>query len=130
MAAVAVDELCARRLTIVDAQGQVRATFGPAADGSVELRLYDRDDHSRVELAVAASGATSLTLRDPDGEMRSCLAVGVDGDTRLHLHGTAAISLHDREGRPRALLGLDEHSGMATLSHLSPRQQPSQEVPG
>jgi hypothetical protein len=117
-AEVPIDELCARRLTIVDAQGRVRATFGPAGDGSIELRLYDGDDRPRAELAVAASGVTSLTLRDPDGEMRSCLAVGADGDTRLHLHGAAAVSLHDREGQPRALLGLDEQSGMATLSYV------------
>jgi hypothetical protein len=114
----ALEELRARRLTLVDAQGRVRATFGPAGDGSMELRLFDRDDRARAELAVDANGAASLTLRDPDGEMRSCLAVGHDGDTRLHLHGTAAVSLHDREGQPRALLGLDEHSGMATLSYV------------
>jgi len=113
-----VDEVSTRRLTIVDDQGRVRATLGPTPDGSVELRLFDADDRTRVELAVAANGAASLTLRDPDGEMRSCLAVGTAGDTRLHLHGAAAVSLHDLEGQARALLGLDEHSGMATLSYV------------
>jgi hypothetical protein len=111
-----IDELSARRLTIVDGQGRGRATLGPAEDGSVELRLYDADDRARAELTVGANGVTSLTLRDGDGEMRSCLAVGAEGDTRLHLHGTAAVSLHDREGQPRALLGLDEQTGMASLS--------------
>jgi hypothetical protein len=114
----ALEELRARRLTLVDEQGRVRATFGPAADGSVELRLFDPDDRARAELAVDGNGAASLTLRDSDGEVRSCLAVGRDGETRLHLHGAAAVSLHDREGQPRALLGLDEHSGMATLSYV------------
>lgn len=113
-----VDEVSTRRLTIVDDQGRVRATLGPTPDGSVELRLFDADDRTRVELAVAANGTSSLTLRDPDGEIRSCLAVGTAGDTRLHLHGAAAVSLHDLEGQPRALLGLDEHSGMATLSYV------------
>jgi hypothetical protein len=113
-----VDEVSTRRLTIVDDQGRVRATLGPTPDGSVELRLFDADDRTRVELAVAANGTSSLTLRDPDGEMRSCLAVGIAGDTHLHLHGAAAVSLHDREGQPRAQLGLDEHSGIATLSYV------------
>ena len=117
MAADPVDELSTRRLTIVDDQGQVRATLGPAPDGSVELRLYDREDRTRAELAVAANGVASLTLRDPAGEVRSCLAVSTEGDTRLHLHGTAAVSLHDASGQPRALLGLDEHSGTASLSY-------------
>lgn len=116
MAADPVDEVSTRRLTIVDDRGRVRATLGPAPDGSVELRLYDGEDRTRAELAVAANGVTSLTLRDPAGEVRSCLAVGTEGDTRLHLHGTAAMSLHDASGQPRALLGLDEHSGTASLS--------------
>ena len=117
MAARPVDEVSTRRLTIVDDRGQVRATLGPAPDGSVELRLYDGEDRTRAELAVAANGVASLTLRDPAGEVRSCLAVGTEGDTRLHLHGTAAVSLHDASGQPRALLGLDEHSGTASLSY-------------
>src|SRR6185503_1901047 len=117
MAARPVDEVSTRRLTIVDDRGQVRATLGPAPDGSVELRLYDGEDRTRAELAVAANGVASLTLRDPAGEVRSCLAVSTEGDTRLHLHGTAAVSLHDASGQPRAILGLDEHSGMASLSY-------------
>ncbi|HJQ73403.1 MAG TPA: hypothetical protein VJ814_00855, partial [Gaiellaceae bacterium] len=62
VAAVAgeVDELRAQRLTLVDAQGRVRATLGPAADGSAALRLYDADDHARAELAIDAQGATTL----------------------------------------------------------------------
>jgi hypothetical protein len=117
MAAETVNEISTRRLTIVDDRGQVRATLGPAPDGSVELRLYDGEDRTRAELAVAANGVASLTLRDPAGEVRSCLAVSTEGDTRLHLHGTAAVSLHDASGQPRALLGLDEHSGKASLSY-------------
>ena len=117
MAASPVDEVSTRRLTIVDDRGQVRATLGPAPDGSVELRLYDGEDRTRAELAVAANGVASLTLRDPAGEVRSCLAVSTEGDTRLHLHGAAAVSLHDASGQPRALLGLDEHSGKASLSY-------------
>jgi len=116
MAGDPIDELSARRLTIVDGQRRARATLGPDADGTVELRLYDADDRARAELTVGANGVTSLTLRDGAGEMRSCLAVGAEGDTRLHLHGTAAVSLHDREGQPRAVLGLDEQTGMASLS--------------
>ena len=117
MAADHVDQVSTRRLTIVDDQGRVRAMLGPAPDGSVELRLYDTEDRTRAELAVAANGVASLTLRDPAGEVRSCLAVSTEGDTRLHLHGTAAVSLHDASGQPRALLGLDEHSGTASLSY-------------
>src|SRR5439155_19822045 len=44
------------------------------------------------------------------------LVVGPQGATRLHLHGAPAVSLHDEDGQPRAMIGLDEHSGMATLS--------------
>ena len=111
-----VDELSARRLKIVDGRGCTRATLGPAADGSVELRLYDADDRARAELTVGANGVTSLTLRDADGEIRSCLAVGPEGDTRLHMHGNAAVSLHDRDGQPRAVVALGEHDGTGTLS--------------
>jgi hypothetical protein len=109
-------ELRARRLTLVDDAGRVRATLGPAADGSTALRLYDTDDRARVELAIEPSGVTLLTLRDGDGEFRTSLVVGPEGATRLHLHGAPAVSLHDNDGEPRAVLGLDEHTGMATLS--------------
>jgi hypothetical protein len=114
---MAADELSARRLTIVDDQGRVRATLGTAADGSVELRLHDADARTRAELAVAASGAASVTLRAPSGEVGSVLAVGPEGDTRLHLHGDAAVSLHDSDGQARAALGLDQNDGTATLSY-------------
>src|SRR5262249_42232128 len=54
---------------------------------------------------------------DGDGEFRCSLVVGPEGETRLHLHGSPAVSLHDEEGQPRAVLGLDEHTGMANLSY-------------
>ena len=109
-------ELRARRLTLVDDAGRVRATLGPTADGSTALRLYDADDRARAELAIDSGGATMLTLRDAAGEFRSSLVVAAEGATRLHLHGAPAVSLHDENGQPRALIGLDEFSGMATLS--------------
>jgi hypothetical protein len=110
------DELRVRRLTLVDEAGRVRATLGPASHGSTALRLYDGDDHARVELAIDANGAATFTLRDGGGEFRSSLVVGPGGETRLHLHGSPAVSLHDDDGQPRAVLALDEHSGTASLA--------------
>jgi len=94
----------------------VRATLGPAADGSAALRLLDADERARAELAIDANGTTTLTLRDGGGEFRSSLVVGPEGETRLHLHGAPAVSLHDESGAARAVLGLDEHTGVATLA--------------
>jgi len=131
-----VEELRALRLTLVDRLGRPRAALGPASDGSTGLRLYDADDRLRVELALDDAGATNLKLHGPDGEVSAWLSVGRLGDPSLYLHGTSrhhegvrgdvelsvdehgrpTVSLHDRDGQPRALLGLDEQTGMATLS--------------
>ena len=131
-----VEELRALRLTLVDRFGRPRAALGPASDGSTGLRLYDADDRLRVELALDDGGATNLKLHGPDGEVSAWLSVGRLGDPSLYLHGTSrhqegvrgdvelsvdehgrpTVSLHDRDGQPRALLGLDEQTGMATLS--------------
>jgi hypothetical protein len=113
----APEELRARRLVLVDEAGRVRATLGPAADGSTALRLLDADERTRAELAIDANDGTMLTLRDGAGEFRCSLVVGPEGETRLHLHGAPAVSLHDEEGQPRAVLALDEHTGMANLSY-------------
>lgn len=112
-----LDELRARRLVLVDDVGRVRVTLGGAEDGSTALRLLDGDERPRAELAIDPAGVTTLTLRDGDGEFRASLVVAPAGETRLHLHGTPAVSLHDDEGQPRAVLGLDEHTGMAALSY-------------
>src|SRR5689334_23444109 len=112
----AADELRARRLVLVDDMGRVRATLGPTTDGSAALRLLDGDERARAELAIDANGTTTLTLRDGAGEFRSSLVVGPEGETRLHLHGAPALSLHDESGAARAVLGLDEHTGTATLA--------------
>ena len=49
-------------------------------------------------------------------------------------HGCPVLSLHDRRGRPRALLSLDELTGMATIScvdgHGNPRAMMSEELDG
>jgi hypothetical protein len=131
-----VEELRAVRLTLVDRAGRVRAALGPASDGSTGLRLYDADDRLRAELALDETGATNLKLHAPGGELSAWLSVGRQGDPSLYLHGTSrhregvrghaelsvdehgrpALSLHDRDGQARALLALDEQTGMASLS--------------
>src|SRR5436853_1562620 len=121
----AADELRARRLVLVDDMGRVRATLGPAADGSAALRLLDADERARAELAIDANGTTTLTLRDGGGEFRSSLVVGAEGETRLHLHGAPAVSHHDDSGASRAVLGLDEHTGLATLAFADGENRPS-----
>jgi hypothetical protein len=120
----AADELRARRLVLVDDMGRVRATLGPTTDGSAALRLLDADERTRAELAIDANGTTTLTLRDGGGEFRSSLVVGPEGETHLHLHGAPAVSLHDDAGTARAVLGLDEHTGLPSLAFADEESRP------
>ncbi|HJQ84775.1 MAG TPA: hypothetical protein VKA21_11905 [Candidatus Binatia bacterium] len=137
---VAVEELRATRLTLVDRAGAIRATLGPSGDDAIGLRLYDGQQRARAELALDERGGTNLKLCDAHGEVSSWLAVGRHGDPSLYLcgrsrrrrvrghaklsvdeHGCPVLSLHDRTGQPRALLSLDERTGMASLSYADAR---------
>jgi hypothetical protein len=139
-AGVAV-ELRARRFTLVDEQGGVRAVLGGASDGSPGLCLFDDEDRPRAEVALDASGAANVKLHDADGEVCAWIGVGRHGAPSLYLrgasrhgtgvrghaqvsvdeHGCPLLSLHDSEGRARVLLSLDERSGMAGLSYTDAR---------
>ena len=150
---MAIDELRAGRLSLVDRDGTVRATLGAAADGGIGLRLYDAEDRARAALVVDGDGATTLELHDAAGEASCSLGVGAHGGPRLYLHGAdrhggvrghvqvsvddhgcPVLSLHDRRGRPRALLSLEERSGMATIScvdgHGNPRAMMAEDLAG
>ncbi|HLY37908.1 MAG TPA: hypothetical protein VKU61_07720 [Candidatus Binatia bacterium] len=150
---VTVDELRTGRLSLVDRDGAVRATLGAAADGAIGLRLYDGEDRTRAALVVDGDGATTLELHDAAGEASCSLGVGAHGGPRLYLHGAdrrggvrghvqisvddhgcPVLSLHDRRGRPRALVSLEERSGMATIScvdgHGNPRAMMAEDLGG
>jgi hypothetical protein len=90
---------------------------GRAPDGSVELRLYDREDRTRAELAgrgerrreshaARSRGRCALVPRRQYGGRHAT-------PPPRHRRGEPAR----RERQPRALLGLDEHSGRASLSY-------------
>src|SRR5262245_12905909 len=126
--AAVVDELRARRFTVVGEHGRMRAALGPGAGGAAGLYLYDDEDRPRAEVALDATGAANVKLHDPDGEVCAWLAVGPHGAPSLYLrgasrhgtgvrghaqvsideHGCPLLSLHDTDGRARVLLSLDE----------------------
>jgi hypothetical protein len=130
-------EVRALRFTLVDERGVVRATLGPGVDATIGMRLYDAEGRPRAELALDASGTTNLKLHDAEGEVCASLAVAAHGSPGLYLrgasghregvrghteisvdqHGCPVLSLHDRDGQPRVLLGLDDQTGRATLSY-------------
>jgi len=137
-------EVRALRFTLVDERGVVRATLGPGVDATIGMRLYDADGRPRAELALDASGTTNLKLHDAEGEVCASLAVAAHGSPGLYLrgasghregvrghteisvdqHGCPVLSLHDKDGQPRVLLGLDDQTGRATLSYADTRGNP------
>ncbi len=131
----ALDEIRARRVTLVDGDGRPRVAFATAADGSAGLILCDTDERRRAELVLDDRGGAHLKLHDRDGAVCAWLAVDGSGAPSLYLQGArpadapaparAALavdergcplfSLHDGQGQPRFLLALEERSGMPRL---------------
>ena len=118
-------EVRAQRLVLVDDEGKVRATLGPAstirailaADKGPRLSLYDAAGKERVTLSVTADGPR-LDLFDAEGKGRAGLVVFKDvpnlslwdeaSRCRASLAMTAdgpGLTLFDAAGKGRATLG-------------------------
>ncbi len=98
------DVVEARRFLLRDAEGVARGSMGMEADGSVRLRLLDRDARERARLVVLPDGAPGLTLSDRDGRSRAVLGLLPDE--------TSTLAFADRTGSTRTVLGLS--SGLAS----------------
>lgn len=129
-------EVRARRFTVVDAAGTVRASLGPADDGTTGLLVFDAQHRPRVEMLLDGTGAADVKLHDRDGDVAAWLGVNRTGAPSLYLRGTSrrdagvrghaevcvdehgcpTLTLHDRNGQARVLLSLDERDGRPTLS--------------
>jgi len=83
---VAVNEIRAQRLVLVDDEGRERAVLAAHKDGA-GLNLLDEDGKNRAALAVTKDGPR-LTLLDKNGKIRAGLAVYAVGP-RLFLTNEA-----------------------------------------
>jgi len=84
-----VDEVRARKFTLVDVNGKERAMLDMTEDGPV-LRLYDEIAKVCAELNAAKTGPT-LRLYDENGKSRAGLTVTKDG-----IPGLAMIDENDK----------------------------------
>ncbi len=86
-------------LQLRDRKGTVRAVLALSRDGMAYLEM--NDDHARPQVALS-QGQQFMQQSHSGAELslgRGRIRVGFDED------GGAGIGLHDREGRPRAVLG-------------------------
>jgi hypothetical protein len=92
------DDVRARRFTLADKDGTVRAALG-MVDGSPRLELYEKGGMRRVWVGVDRSGMPAVLLGDDSGRTRASLHV--------QLEGSPALTLADKEGKLRAVLVLE-----------------------
>jgi hypothetical protein len=96
-----VDEVRARRIVVVDAQGETRAHLGVLPEGSPALALFDAQGRARATLGVLPDGRPGLTLADAQGTERAIL-----GATELKTIRTGVV-----ERRPKSSLVLFDANG-------------------
>lgn len=124
-----VDELRAKRVTVVDDKGNIRAMLS-VTDGGSQLLMSDNKNHTRVKLYTDAEGSATMALCDEKNQPRVLLFVSDDGTpqlalsdekgkgrARLHLaaDGSPNMSVDDSKGKGRAMLYLAA-DGSPTLS--------------
>lgn len=98
-----VEEVRARKVVVVDAQGKERLSLGTLPDGRAVLVLRDARGKERLELSVLADGSPGLVFWDAQGAER--LALGVPGDFMSWL------SLSDAQGKVRIRLNVAADGG-------------------
>jgi hypothetical protein len=117
---VVPDVLSARRIEMVDAAGEPRASLSVLADGRPVLVLADETGKPRAGLEGGSNGSPDLSLFDTAGRIRTILDVLPDGSPSLvladetgkswaaltlHHDGSSILILSDAEGDTRAALG-------------------------
>ncbi len=110
----AAEEVRARRIVLVDAEGRERAALAVDADGWAGLRAVDVAGKTRVALGSAAAGTAALALTDMREKTRVSLAVNTDG--------LSMLSLLDARGRNKATLGANP-AGEAGLRFAKPGER-------
>jgi hypothetical protein len=86
----------ARRLVVRGLGGTARAEISEWADGSIALRLNDRDGKARGLWRLKSDGSQLFYLSDSIGHRRAEVALDPDG--------APTLSLADDAGRTRAVL--------------------------
>ena len=81
-----VDQIQARRIELLDEQGQVRLRLNVRANGAPMLRLYDKDKKRRLSLNVGANDEPGLWLYDDAGNARLGLKVRASGWPMMQLY--------------------------------------------
>ena len=127
----AAQELRARRIALVGAEGRTLAALEPVSGGGARLTLLGAGDVPRISIEVGAEGTPSVVLNDASGGKRVALAVGTD-DARVSVLGTgkASVSLvsdgiaprlavSDGAGSDRVWLAV--RLGSPVLQFLDPR---------
>jgi len=124
-----VDEVRARRIVVVDAQGTERAFLGLGLDGSPELALRDAQGKERAFLTLGTGGSPWLALRDARGKGQAILSVlpgegpglalrDAQGKERIALDvlrdRNPRLALLHAQGKDRAILGAAELEGIRT----------------
>lgn len=112
-------EVRAKRFVLTDTDGKTRAELWGEPDGSIALRLADRNGVVRARLSVGADGFPHLALNGADGRPRALLTAKPDdwpnlvffdkwGKRRLVLDvglgGWSVLALADERGDDRAVL--------------------------
>lgn len=119
---IVVDSVTARRITIVNEEGEPRATLA-TVQGTTMLEFSDKGGKKRMVL-FAAQARAGIDIGDDSGQIRASLKTTEKG-THLKLqdeHGKvramifealegSSITLKDANGNPRAELLLDEKEG-------------------
>jgi hypothetical protein len=102
------------------------AVFGTRADGSSSLQFMDKNGVVRnlldsSSLSFADGGATPRVVLDTNGPGGPCLSLmDKNGRTRTLLHEKDGLTLHDKNGQIRAVLGVthtvDKRTGAKTTT--------------
>jgi hypothetical protein len=122
---VAEERIRARRIELVDDEGNVRMILGGGkrGEGGPRVDLYDENGKWRVSLGLTQLGDTVLGFYDEDGKRRAGVGTNSEGTSELLLSdasgvragigvypgGAAELSIYDGSGNRRALLGADSN---------------------
>lgn len=103
------DEVAARRFTLRDLEGKLRASLTVREDGGATLYFPDQNGAPRAMLGVSVNGTPALAMSDKEGTLRAAVSVSPDG--------AASVGFFDGRATLRARLGT-EGDGLPSLQLL------------
>lgn len=121
-----LDEVEARRFTLRDPEGTVRATLMIGEDGGATLYFPDRDGVPRATLGVSANGTPALAMTDTDGTLRAALSVSPDGAASVGFFDGRSLRARlgvEADGPPSLRLLDDKRGVRAAISADEKRSQ-------